>query len=61
MADSRMIGGVILGIIGLFYAILPHSMHTGSGLGFGLSHTVHVVLGVILIVVAALLLWHKKH
>ena len=42
----------ILALVGLFYAALPHSAHTSSGIGFGLSHTVHLVIGAVLIIAA---------
>lgn len=42
----------ILVLLGLFYAILPHSVHIGSGIGFGLGHTIHIGLGVVLIIAA---------
>ncbi len=58
--DAKKIIGVILGIIGLFYLVLPHSVHIASGLALGLSHGIHVLLGIVLIIIAALLIWKKK-
>ena len=52
MPNTKYIIAVIIGLLGLFYAALPHSIHTSSGIGFGLSHTVHIALGVVLIIVA---------
>ena len=42
----------ILALVGLFYAVLPHSVHISSGIGFGVSHTVHIVIGIVLIIAA---------
>lgn len=42
----------ILGLLGLFYAVLPHSVHISSGIGFGLPHAVHLLIGVVLIIAA---------
>ena len=50
-ATQYIIAG-ILALVGLFYAALPHSVHISSGIGFGLSHTVHIVIGVVLIIAA---------
>ncbi len=48
---AKVIAGIV-GLLGLFYAVLPHSVHVNSGFGFGLSHTVHIAIGVISIIVA---------
>ena len=48
---AKVIAGIV-GLLGLFYAVLPHSVHISSGLGFGLGHTVHIAIGVISIIVA---------
>ena len=48
---AKVIAGIV-GLLGLFYAVLPHSVHISSGIGFGLSHTVHIAIGVVLIIVA---------
>ena len=40
----------VLVIIGAYYALVPHTLHVSSGLGFGLAHTAHVVFGIILLV-----------
>lgn len=52
MANIAKIAAVIIGIIGLFYAALPHSIHTSSGFGFGLSHAMHIAIGIVLVIVA---------
>ncbi|MBI2207936.1 hypothetical protein HYU50_00405 [Candidatus Woesearchaeota archaeon] len=51
----------IIGLLGLFYAVMPHSIHINSGIGFGLPHTVHLVIGVVLIIAAiAIFVMAKK-
>ena len=55
MGKAAMVVGVILILLGLFYAVAPHSIHTSSGLGFGWEHTMHMILGGILIVVGLVL------
>ena len=52
MANTAKIAAIIAGIIGFFYAVLPHSIHVGSSLDFGLTHTVHITIGIVLIVIA---------
>ncbi len=53
MADiTKYVIAGILGLVGLFYAVLPHSVHISSGVGFGLSHTVHLVIGAVFIIAA---------
>ena len=42
--------GAVTGI-GLFYKSAPHEFHIASGIGFGLPHNGHTVLGIILITV----------
>ncbi|MBS3113752.1 hypothetical protein J4448_01500 [Candidatus Woesearchaeota archaeon] len=58
----NLVIGIIVLLIGVFYALMPHSVHVASGIGFGLSHGVHVVLGLILLIVGIviLLLGRKK-
>jgi hypothetical protein len=43
-----LIAGAIIGI-GLFYKTAPHEIHIASGIGFGLVHQAHTMLGMILI------------
>jgi hypothetical protein len=43
-----LIAGAIIGI-GLFYKSAPHEIHIASGIGFGLVHQAHTMLGMILI------------
>ena len=43
-----LVAGAIIGI-GLFYKSAPHEIHIASGIGFGLVHPAHIMLGMILI------------
>jgi hypothetical protein len=43
-----LIAGAVIGI-GLFYKSAPHEIHITSGIGFGLVHPAHTMLGMILI------------
>jgi hypothetical protein len=43
-----LVAGAIIGI-GLFYKSAPHEIHIASGIGFGLVHPAHTMLGMILI------------
>ena len=43
-----LIAGAVIGI-GLFYKSASHEIHIASGIGFGLVHTAHTMLGIILI------------
>ena len=60
MANTRYIVSVILLLLGAFYALMPHSMHIASGIGFGLVHTTHIVLGIVLVVVGSVLFVLKR-
>ncbi len=57
--NGKLVLGIILLLVGLFYALAPHSLHTSTPLGFGLEHTMHQILGVILIVVGIVLVWKR--
>jgi hypothetical protein len=50
-----IIAGAIIGI-GLFYKSAPHEIHIASGIGFGLVHPAHILLGMILIAVSVVAL-----
>ena len=50
----------VLALVGLFYAALPHSVHTSSGIGLGLSHTVHVIIGAVFIIAAIVVFMAAK-
>jgi len=43
-----LVAGAVIGI-GLFYKSAPHEIHIASGIGFGLVHPAHIMLGMILI------------
>lgn len=58
--DGKKILSIVLILVGLFYAIVPHNTHVSSGLGFGADHTVHIALGVILLIVGVVVLWKGK-
>ena len=60
MAGIKMIITVILALVGLFYLATPHEIHVSSGLGFGLEHPVHMLIGVVLLVIAFLMFKMKK-
>lgn len=57
---TEKVVGVVLVLLGLFYALAPHSVHVSSGLGLGLDHIIHVVLGLVLLVVGAYVGWFMK-
>jgi hypothetical protein len=50
-----IIAGAIIGI-GFFYKSAPHEIHIASGIGFGLVHPAHILLGMILIAVSVVAL-----
>ncbi len=50
-----LIAGAIIGI-GLFYKSAPHEIHIASGIGFGLVHPAHTMLGMILIALSVVAL-----
>jgi hypothetical protein len=50
-----IIAGAIIGV-GLFYKSAPHEIHIASGIGFGLVHPAHILLGMILIAVSVVAL-----
>ena len=49
---------IVLAILGAFYTFLPHKLHVASGLGFGQSHAVHVIIGITALAIATLV--HKS-
>ena len=57
-----VVAGAVIGI-GLFYKSAPHEIHMASGTGFGLVHSAHIMLGMMLIVisVAALTVLTLRH
>lgn len=46
-----VIAGTVIGA-GLFYKSSPHEFHVASGIGFGLPHNGHIVIGTILITIS---------
>lgn len=56
MGKGKLIVGVIILLLGLFYAGAPHSLHTSSGIGLGLEHNVHQMLGIVLVIVGLVVL-----
>jgi len=47
-----LVAGAAIGI-GLFYKSSPHEIHVASGIGFGVIHNAHIVIGTILITISA--------
>jgi len=58
--NTMKIVSVVLVLLGLFYAIAPHNVHVSSGLGLGLEHTMHIAVGVILVVIGLVAWWKGK-
>lgn len=56
MKTGKLILGIVLLIIGGFYALLPHTVHLSTGLDFGLSHLYHVIIGIVLLVIGIVVL-----
>ena len=53
--------GTMLLFIGFVLAFLPHALHTRIGLDDSVSHTKHVITGIILVVLAlAVLVYNNK-
>ncbi|AIC15107.1 hypothetical protein NVIE_008840 [Nitrososphaera viennensis EN76] len=47
-----LVAGAVIGV-GLFFKSAPHEIHIASGIGFGLAHNGHIVIGTILITISA--------
>ena len=56
MKTINLIIGIILFLIGGFYAFLPHTMHISSGIAFGLSHNIHVIIGIVALIIGIVVL-----
>ncbi len=56
MKVVNIIIGIVLLIIGSFYSLFPHTIHVSSGLGFGLSHGTHLVIGIVVLIVGVIVL-----
>ena len=52
--------GTILLFIGFVLALLPHALHGKIGIGESISHTKHVVTGIILVVLALSILVYNN-
>ena len=39
----------VLGVAGAYYLFVPHEVQMSAGLGFGLSHGLHELFGVVLL------------
>ena len=50
-----LVVGAVIGI-GLFYKSAPHEIHIATGIGFGLVHPAHILLGTILVAVSVVTL-----
>ena len=50
-----VVAGAVIGV-GLFYKSAPHEIHIASGIGLGLPHNGHVVIGTILIPISIIVL-----
>ena len=53
-AFYKIVPITIFGLAGLFYMLAPHEIHVASGLGFGLAHEVHIILGIFLLITAGI-------
>ena len=60
MGKAVMVIGIILLVLGIFYVAAPHTMHVSTGLDFNIEHSMHQILGVILLVVGIVLLWKGR-
>ncbi len=56
MKAVNLIIGIILLLIGAFYTFLPHTTHVSSGIGFGLTHTIHLTIGIIVLIIGIIVL-----
>jgi hypothetical protein len=50
-----LVAGAVIGV-GLFYKSAPHEIHIASGIGLGLPHNGHVLIGTILITISVIAL-----
>jgi hypothetical protein len=50
-----LVVGAIIGV-GLFYKSAPHEFHIASGIGFGLPHNGHIIVGIIVIAISVVAL-----
>ncbi len=59
MCIEKVIAGVLI-VIGLFYVAVPHDIHISSGLGFEWTHTMHIMFGLVLFIIAGILWFYKQ-
>ncbi len=59
MANWKLVLGIVLVLLGLFYALVPHSIHQAT-IGFGLTHGTHIVLGIVLLIIGGFLIWKRE-
>ena len=57
---TSLVIGIIILVIGVFYTILPHSIHISSSFGFGYTHGIHVSIGIVLLVIGGIVLWKRN-
>lgn len=55
---TKKIVSWVLVVLGVFFALFPHSVHVSIGLTY--AHLYHVIIGVILIAAGGWMLWGKK-
>jgi len=48
MNKEKLLRGVLI-IVGLYYLVIPHSVHVTYNLDFGLTHMTHNLIGIGLI------------
>lgn len=58
--NTKHIVSIIILIVGLFYAVAPHSVHVSTGLGLGWEHANHVIIGIILLLIGLIALFKLK-
>jgi len=56
MKILNIVMGIILLIIGGFYTFMPHTFHVSSGIGFGLAHNFHVIIGILSLIFGIIIL-----
>lgn len=59
MGKSKLIIGIVLVLLGLFYLAMPQTVQSYN-LDFGLTQMMQQALGILLLVVGVLLVW-KRH
>jgi len=56
MRILNLLIAIILFLIGVFYVFMSHATHISSGIGFGLAHTNHVIIGIIALIIGVIVL-----